>query len=398
MTAVPFKTIDQLPVRGKRVLIRVDFNTPLTDAGRVADDSRVRMSLPTIRYALSEGCRIILMSHLGRPKGAFNKSLSLKPVSEALSTLLNTRVAMAPDCIGPKVEEMARKLKAGEILLLENLRFHPEETANDADFARSLASLGEVYIDDAFGAVHRAHASVASVPSFFKVKGAGLLLKKEVEALTHILEAETGKFVLILGGAKVSDKLGVLHSLMGKANTILIGGAMAYTFLKAQGIEVGKSLVETDRLDDAKTILEKARMTGSALLLPQDHVVSTEISADTSFQTTDSSAISPPFIGVDIGPRTSQAYAEQINQAAIIFWNGPMGIFEIPPFSKGTFAIARAVAASDAQSVVGGGDSLRAIHESGVADKISHISSGGGASLEFLEGKQLPGIQALLST
>jgi len=398
MTAVPFKTIDQLPVRGKRVLIRVDFNTPLTDAGRVADDSRIRMSLPSIRYALSEGCRIILMSHLGRPKGAFNKNLSLKPVAEALSTLLNTRVAMAPDCIGPKVEEMARGLKAGEILLLENLRFHPEETTNDTDFARSLASLGEVYIEDAFGAVHRAHASVASVPSFFKVKGGGFLLKKEVEALTHILEAETGKFVLILGGAKVSDKLGVLHSLMGKANTILIGGAMAYTFLKAQGIEIGKSLVETDRLDDAKTILEKARTTGTTFLLPEDHIVSTEVNGNAPFQTTASSVISPPFIGVDIGPRTTQAYTEQINQAAIIFWNGPMGIFEIPPFSKGTFAIARAVAASDAQSIVGGGDSLRAIHESGVADEISHISSGGGASLEFLEGKQLPGIQALLST
>ena len=398
MTAVPFKTIDQLPVRGKRVLIRVDFNTPLTDAGRVADDSRIRMSLPSIRYALSEGCRIILMSHLGRPKGAFNKNLSLKPVAEVLSTLLNTRVAMAPDCIGPKVEEMARGLKAGEILLLENLRFHLEETTNDTDFARSLASLGEVYIEDAFGAVHRAHASVASVPSFFKVKGGGFLLKKEVEALTHILEAETGKFVLILGGAKVSDKLGVLHSLMGKANTILIGGAMAYTFLKAQGIEIGKSLVETDRLDDAKTILEKARTTGTTLLLPEDHIVSTEVNGNAPFQTTASSVISPPFIGVDIGPRTTQAYTEQINQAAIIFWNGPMGIFEIPPFSKGTFAIARAVAASDAQSVVGGGDSLRAIHESGVADEISHISSGGGASLEFLEGKQLPGIQALLST
>ncbi len=398
MTIAPFKTIDQLPVRGKRVLIRVDFNTPLTDAGRVADDSRVRMSLPTIRYALSEGCRIILMSHLGRPKGTFNKNLSLKPVAEALSALLNTRVAMAPDCIGPKVEEMARGLKAGEILLLENLRFHPEETANDTDFARSLAELGEVYIEDAFGAVHRAHASVASVPSFFKVKGAGFLLKKEVEVLTHILEAKTGKFALILGGAKVSDKLGILHSLIGKADTILIGGAMAYTFLKAQGIEIGKSLVETDRLDDAKTILEKARAAGSRFLLPEDHIVSAGISADASFHTTDSTAIPLPFIGVDIGPKTIQSYEEQISQAAIIFWNGPMGVFEVPPFSKGTFAIAGAVAASDAQSVVGGGDSVRAIHESGAADKISHISSGGGASLEFLEGKQLPGIQALLST
>jgi len=398
MTAVPFKTIDQLPVRGKQILIRVDFNTPLTGEGRVADDSRIRMSLPTIRYALSEGCRVILMSHLGRPKGTFNKSLSLKPVAEALSSFLDTRVEMAPDCIGPKVKEMARGLKAGEILLLENLRFYPEETANDAAFARSLASLGEVYIDDAFGAVHRAHASVASVPSFFKVKGAGFLLKKEVEVLTRILEAKGGKFVLILGGAKVSDKLGILHSLMGKANTILIGGAMAYTFLKAQGIEVGKSLVETDRLSDAKAILEKARATGSIFLLPEDHIAAAEISADASFQTTDSTAISPPFIGVDIGPETIRTYEEQIKQAAIIFWNGPMGVFEIPPFSKGTFAIARAVAASDAQSVVGGGDSLRAIHESGVADKISHISSGGGASLEFLEGKQLPGIQALFST
>jgi len=398
MTSVPFKTIDQLPVRGKKILIRVDFNTPLTGEGRVADDSRVRMSLPTIRYALSEGCRVILMSHLGRPKGTFNKDLSLRPVAEALSSLLNTRVEMAPDCIGPKVEEMAQELQAGEILLLENLRFYPGETANDTAFARSLASLGEVYVDDAFGAVHRAHASVATVPSFFKVKGAGFLLKKEVEVLTRILEAKAGKFVLILGGAKVSDKLGILHSLMGKADTILIGGAMAYTFLKAQGIKVGKSLVETDRLDDAKIILEKARAAGATFLLPEDHLISTEISADASFQTTDSAAIPTPFIGVDIGPRTIQAYAEQINQAATVFWNGPMGIFEIPPFSKGTFAVARAVAASEAQSVVGGGDSIRAIHESGVADKISHISSGGGASLEFLEGKQLPGIQALLST
>jgi len=393
---VSFKTIDQLPIDGKRLLLRVDFNVPLTE-GSVADDSRIRMSLPSIRHALERGSRVILMSHLGRPKGTVKPELSLRPVAERLSEVIGQSVALAPDCVGPEVEKMASALGEGEILLLENLRFHKEETENDPEFARSLARLGEVYVDDAFGAVHRAHASVVGVPGFMDLKGGGFLLKKEVEALSRVLEANTEKFVLILGGAKVSDKLGILLSLMEKAQTVLIGGAMAYTFLKVQGIDVGNSLVEEGSMEDAKAILKKAEETKTTFLLPIDHVAADEISETASYQTTEDSTIPPSLMGVDIGPKTIQAYAEHLRDATMIFWNGPMGVFEISPFAKGTFEIAKAVAASPGESYVGGGDSIRAIHESGVAELITHISSGGGASLEFLEGKSLPGIEALKS-
>ena len=393
---VPFKTIDQLPIDGKRVLLRVDFNVPLTPEGNVADDSRVRMSLPTIRHALERRSRLILMSHLGRPKGTVRPELSLRPVGERLSEILGQPVTLAPDCVGPDVEEMADSLEEGQVLLLENLRFHREETQNDPGFAQALAKLGDIYIDDAFGAVHRAHASVAGIPAYMALKGSGFLLKKEVEALSKVLKAETRKFVLILGGAKVSDKLGILLSLMEKAHTILIGGAMAYTFLKAQGVEVGNSLVEENALKDAEAVLKKAKATGTIFLLPVDHVAASEISETAPHQTTEDVTIPASFMGVDIGPKTVSAYAQQLKDATMIFWNGPMGVFEIAPFSKGTFAVAKAVADSPAESYVGGGDSIRAIHESGVADQITHISSGGGASLEFLEGKPLPGIEALI--
>jgi len=391
---VPFKTIEQLPIDGKRLLLRVDFNVPLAE-GNVADDSRIRMALPTLRHALEHGSRVILMSHLGRPKGSVKPELSLRPVAERLSEILGQNVTLAPDCVGPDAERMAASLGEGEILLLENLRFHKGETENDPGFARALARLGEVYVDDAFGAVHRAHASVVGVPGFMDLKGGGFLLKKEVEALSRVLEARTEKFVLILGGAKVSDKLGILLSLMEKAHTILIGGAMAYTFLKTRGIDVGNSLVEESSIEDAKAILKKAEETETAFLLPIDHVVATEISETASFQTTEGAAIPKGFMGVDIGPQTIKVYAEQLKDATMIFWNGPMGVFEISPFAKGTFEVAKAVAASPGESYVGGGDSIRAIHESGVAEQITHISSGGGASLEFLEGKSLPGIEAL---
>jgi len=392
---LPFKTIDQLPIGGKQLLIREDFNVPITPEGKVADDTRIRMSLPTIEYALSKNCKIILMSHLGRPKGTRDPRLTLRPVAETLSNILGKAVTLAPDCIGPEAQSMAGKLEAGRVLMLENLRFHREETQNNPSFAQAIASLGEVYIDDAFGAVHRAHASVASIPDYVKVKGAGFLLKKEVEALTHVLEAKTSRFVLILGGAKVSDKLGVLNSLMDKAQIILVGGAMAYTFLKVKGIEVGNSLVEKESLHDAEAISKKAFETGTVLGLPVDHVIATEIREDAPHKTTDTAAIPSPYIGVDIGPKTIEAFSQHIRTATMIFWNGPMGVFEMAPFSRGTYAIARAVGASAGESVVGGGDSIRAIHESGAADQITHISSGGGASLEFLEGKTLPGIQAL---
>ncbi len=393
---LPFKIIDQLPIEGKRVLMRVDFNVPLTPEGNVADDSRVRMSLPTLEYALSKHARLILMSHLGRPKGKRDLKLSLRPVADVLSRLLGQPVTLAPDCVGPETAHLAETLSQGEVLLLENLRFHAEETQNNPGFARELASLGEIYIDDAFGAVHRAHASVVGVPSLMNVKGAGFLLKKEVAALNRVLNNPGRDLLLILGGAKVSDKLGILNNLMEKAQTILIGGAMAYTFLKARGIGVGNSRVEPDSLKDAREILEKAEETQTRFLLPKDHVVTREVREGAPHETTPSESIPASYLGVDIGPRTIEAFSEEIQRAAMIFWNGPMGIFEIPSYAKGTFAIARAVGNSPAESIVGGGDSVRAIHEAGVAAQITHISSGGGASLEFLEGKPLPGIQALM--
>ena len=392
---LPFETIDRLPIEGKRLLLRVDFNVPLTPEGDIADDSRIRMSLPTIRHALERGSRVILMSHLGRPKGSVKPELSLRPVAARLAELLEKPVSLAPDCVGPEAEKMASALGEGEILLLENLRFHKEETKNDPAFARALASLGKVYVDDAFGAVHRAHASVAGVPGFMAVKGGGFLLKKEVEALTRVREADTERFVLILGGAKVSDKLGILLSLMEKAHAILIGGAMAYTFLKVQGFEVGKSLVEEASISDAEAVLKKAKETKTDFLLPVDHVAATGISETAPRQTTDDANIPAPYMGVDIGPKTARAYAGQLRDATMIFWNGPMGVFEVAPFARGTFEVAKAVAASPGESYVGGGDSVRALHASGVAEQITHISSGGGASLEFLEGKPLPGIEAL---
>jgi phosphoglycerate kinase len=390
------KTIREIDVKDKRVLVRVDFNVPLTETGNgdyvVGDDTRITAALPTIQYLIDHGARLILMSHLGRPKGAPDPKYSLAPVAARLRELLGKPVAMAPDCVGEHVERLAGALKSGDVLLLENLRFHAEEEKNDASFAGQLAKLGEVYVNDAFGAAHRAHASTEAVARLLPVAVAGFLMEKEIDYLDRALNAPAHPFVAILGGAKVSDKVKVIESLLGKVDRLLIGGGMANTFLKAQGYRMGDSLVEESAVDQARALMAGA---GDKLLLPIDLVAADKFDAAAGWQHVHADKVPDGWRALDISFKTIELFSAEIAQAKMIFWNGPMGVFEFPRFARGTNAIAKAVVESGATSIVGGGDSVAAVNQAGVADRISHISTGGGASLEFMEGVPLPGVAAL---
>jgi phosphoglycerate kinase len=403
---MPKLSIRDLDLTDKRVLIRVDFNVPLKD-GIITDDTRIRETLPTIEYALRHKAKVILCSHLGRPKGKPVATMSLRPIVDHLRTLLDNilgddeNVAFSPDCIGAIASEMAANLESGQPLLLENLRFHPEEEANDPEFAKKLASLCDIYVNDAFGSAHRAHASTEGITHFVKISAAGLLMEKELKYLGKALAEPDKPFVAIIGGAKVSDKIGVIDNLLNegpaKADAIIIGGGMAYTFLNAQGQSTGKSLVETDKIDIARATLEKAKAKGVRFLLPVDHVLADKFDPNAKTQVFSGTGPFPAdLMALDIGSKSIALFEDEIAEARTVIWNGPMGVFEMPAFARGTNEIAAAVARNhDATTIVGGGDSVAAIQQSGVADRITHISTGGGASLEFLEGKTLPGVAAL---
>ncbi|HMK76484.1 MAG TPA: phosphoglycerate kinase [Thermodesulfobacteriota bacterium] len=388
------RRVDQIELKGKRVFIRVDFNVPQDEKGNITDDTRILLSLPTIRFVSEAGGKVILASHLGRPKGKKDPKFSLAPVAKRLSELLRKKVALATDCIGQEVQKQVEGLKEGEVLLLENLRFHPEEEKNQEAFSKALASLCDVYVNDAFGTAHRAHASTEGMTRFVKTVAAGFLMMKEVESLEKALVNPQKPYVAILGGAKVSDKIGVIQNLLDKVTTLLIGGGMAYTFLKAERFQVGKSLVEEDQIDFSRNLLEKAKAK-ITFLLPSDHVAAERMDIQSKREVVKNDKIPSGWICLDIGPETVKSFSKEIDAAKTIVWNGPMGVFELRPFSQGTFAIAKAIARSTAFSIVGGGDSVAAVNQAGVANRISHISTGGGASLEFLEGKKLPGIEAL---
>lgn len=386
-------TIEDIEVQGKGVFVRCDFNVPM-EKGAITDDTRIRAALPTIEYLINKGARIILSSHLGRPKGEFEAKYSLRPVAIRLSELLNREIIMAEDVIGQDAKAKASSLKDGQVMLLENVRFHKEEEKNEEGFAKELASLAEIYVNDAFGTAHRAHASTEGIAKHLPAV-AGYLINKELDYLGKAVSNPERPFISILGGAKVSDKIGVITNLLDKVDTLLVGGGMAFTFLKAQGYEIGKSLLEEEKLDLAKEILEKAKEKGVKFLLPVDAVVAVEFKADAQHQTVDIKSIPQNMMGLDIGKDTVELFSNEILSAKTVVWNGPMGVFEMPAFAVGTKEIARAVSECSGKTIIGGGDSAAAVEQLGYADKMSHISTGGGASLEFLEGKVLPGVAAL---
>lgn len=388
------KSIRDIDAAGKKVFIRVDYNVPMDKSGQITDDTRIRATLPTLNFLLEKGAAIILASHLGRPKGAPEPQFSLAPVAQKLAGHLGRDVAFAADCVGPVAAAAAEALQPGQVLLLENLRFHKEEEKNDAEFARQLASLAQIAVNDAFGVSHRAHASVEGITKYLPAV-AGFLMEKEINFLGQAVAAPARPFAAIIGGAKVSDKIAVIENLLTKVDTMIIGGGMANTFIAAQGCPVGKSLVEPDKYELAKTLLADAKQRGVNLLLPVDFVIADAFAADAASKIVSSDAVEDGWMALDIGPKTAELYAQALAGAKTIVWNGPMGVFEMEAFAKGTEAVARAVASADATSIVGGGDSVAAIEKMGLADQITHISTGGGASLEFLEGKSLPGIAAL---
>ncbi|NLK21605.1 MAG: phosphoglycerate kinase [Epulopiscium sp.] len=390
------KSVDDIQVKGKRVLVRCDFNVPLKD-GEITDENRLVAALPTIKKLVNDGAKVILCSHLGKPKGEAKPELSLAPVGQRLSELLNKNVVFAKDdnVVGDNAKRIVASMKDGDIVLLENTRYRKEETKNGDDFSKELASLADVFINDAFGTAHRAHCSNVGVTNFIEGDCAvGYLMQKEIEFLGNAVDNPVRPFVAILGGAKVSDKINVINNLLDKVDTLIIGGGMAYTFLKAMGNEVGMSLLEADKVEYAKEMIEKAKVKGVNFLLPVDHVVAQEFKNDTEFKIVPRGGIDPDWEGLDIGPETRKAYADAVKDAKTVVWNGPMGVFEFENFAKGTMAVAEALAATDATTIIGGGDSAAAVNQLGFGDKMSHISTGGGASLEFLEGKELPGVAA----
>ncbi len=389
------KTIEDVQVKGKKVLVRCDFNVPLDADKNITDETRINAALPTIRYLLDNGAAVILCSHLGRPKGEFNMKYSLAPVAKRLSEKLGFEVKLAEDVIGPSAKKLAAEVKPGEAVLLENVRFHAEEEKNDPAFAKELASMAELYVSDAFGTVHRAHASTAGVADYLPAV-AGYLIGKELNFLGNAVENPVRPFVAILGGAKVKDKIGVITNLLEKVDTLIIGGGMAYTFSKAMGGEIGNSLLDEERIDMAKDMMKAAEAKGVKFLLPVDTVIANDFDNPTEIKTVEAGKIPEGWQGLDIGPKTIELFSDAIKSAKTVVWNGPMGVFEKPEFAKGTLAIATAMAESDATTIIGGGDSAAAVTQMGLASKMSHISTGGGASLEFLEGKVLPGVACLL--
>ncbi len=389
------KTIEDISVDGKKVLVRVDFNVPLNDKCEITDETRIQAALPTIQYLLDHNAKVILCSHLGRPKGEVKPEFSLAPVAKRLDEILDTKVVFAKDCVGAAAQEAVNSIENGQVVLLENLRFHKEETKNDPEFSKQLASLADMYVNDAFGSAHRAHASTAGVTEYLKPAVAGFLIGKELDIMGKALEDPMRPFIAILGGAKVSDKIAVIENLLQKVDCLIIGGGMANTFIKAEGYEMGKSLVDDERLGLANDLMEQAKKKGIKIMLPSDFIVAKEVAAGVPTQTLPVDAMPEDGMALDIGPSSRMIFANEIKTAKTVIWNGPMGVAEIPEFAGGTKAIAEAMANTDAITIIGGGDSAAAVKKLGYADKMSHISTGGGASLEFLEGKELPGVAAL---